>query len=141
MKIMQREVYHEQDTPVDRYERLSVATYTTHGHKPLRALWEEAVERPAARSEQSRFELAKIALFAGFDPKIDKVDFDKDFYPAIMEALFKSDAWITIVMITDLLARRYRFNVRGTAANLHGTRRSHRSAAELRPTRKAQAPM
>src|SRR5213596_3089945 len=115
-KIPQWEVYHEQVTPGDKYERLSVATYTTHDHKPLRALWEEAFERPAATSEQSRFELAKIALFAGFDPKIDKVDFEKDFYPAIMEALFKSEAWIAIVMITDLLARKYRFNVPGTTA-------------------------
>src|SRR5438093_1446052 len=140
-KIPQWEVYHEQVTPGDRYERLSVATYTTHDHKPLRALWEEAFERPAATSEQSRFELAKIALFAGFDPKIDKVDFEKDFYPAIMEALFKSEAWITIVMITDLLARRYRFNVPGTAANLNWTRRMQRSVAQLRSSRKAQARM
>jgi len=140
-KIPQWEVYHERVTPGDKYERLSVATYTTHDHKPLRALWEEAFERPAATSEQSRFELAKIALFAGFDPKVDKVDFEKDFYPAIMEALFKSEAWITIVMITDLLARRYRFNVPGTAANLNWTRRMQRSVAQLRSSRKAQARM
>jgi len=89
-KIPQWEVYHEQVTPGEKYEQLSVATYTTHDHKPIRALWEEAFERSAATSEQSKFELAKIALFAGFDPKIDKIDFEKDFYPAIMEALFKS---------------------------------------------------
>jgi len=104
-------------------------------------LWEEAFERPAATSEQSRFELAKIALFAGFDPKIDKIDFEKDFYPAIMEALFKSEAWIAIVMITDLLARRYRFNVPGTAANLNWTRRMQRSVAQLRSSRNVQARM
>src|SRR6266487_1805889 len=140
-KIPQWEVYHEQVTPGDKYERLSVATYTTHDHKPLRALWEEAFERPTATSEQSRFELAKIALFAGFDPKIDKIDFEKDFYPAIMEALFKSEAWIAIVMITDLLARRYRFNVPGTAANLNWTRRMQRSVAQLRSSRNVQARM
>src|SRR5881398_181785 len=140
-KIPQWEVYHEQVTPGDKYERLSVATYTTHDHKPLRALWEEAFERATATSDQSRFELEKIARFAGFDPKVDKVDFEKDFYPAIMEALFKSEAWITIVMITDLLARRYRFNVPGTAANLNWTRRMQRSVAQLRSSRKAQARM
>jgi len=140
-KIPQWEVYHEQVTPGDKYERLSVATYTTHDHKPLRALWEEAFERPTATSEQSRFELAKIALFAGFDPKIDKIDFEKDFYPAIMEALFKSEAWIAIVMITDLLARRYRFNVPGTAANLNWTRRMQRSVAQLRSSRNVGARM
>jgi 4-alpha-glucanotransferase len=140
-KIPQWEVYHEQVTPGDKYERLSVATYTTHDHKPIRALWEEAFEHPTATSDQSRFELAKIAVFAGFDSKIDKIDFEKDFYPAIMEALFKSEAWIAIVMITDLLARKYRFNVPGTAANSNWTRRMQRSVAQLRSSRKVQARM
>src|SRR5437773_7907962 len=140
-KIPQWEVHDEQVTPGDEYERLSVATYTTHDHKPIRALWEEAFERPTATSEQSRFELAKIAVFAGFDPKIDKVDFEKDFYPAIIEALFKSNAWIAVVMITDLLARKYRINVPGTTAKSNWTRRMQRSVPQLRSSRKTQARM
>jgi 4-alpha-glucanotransferase len=140
-KIPQWEVHHEQVTPGSQYERLSVATYTTHDHKPICALWEEAFEHPTATSEQSRFDLAKIAVFAGFDPKIDKIDFEKDFYPAVMEALFKSEAWLAIVMITDLLARKYRFNVPGTLANSNWTRRMQRSVAQLRTGRKTQARM
>jgi 4-alpha-glucanotransferase len=76
--------------------------------------------------------LAKIALFAGLDPNLDKFDFEKDFYPAIMEALFKSNAWIAIVMITDLLARNYRFNIPGTTGSSNWTRRMQRSVAQLR---------
>jgi 4-alpha-glucanotransferase len=125
-------VYGGQVTPGDKYERLSVATYSTHDHKPIRGLWEEAFERPTATSEQSRFDLAKIALFAGVNPNVDKVDFEKDFYPVIMEALFKSNAWIAIVMITDLLARNYRFNVPGTTGRSNWTRRMQRSVAQLR---------
>jgi 4-alpha-glucanotransferase len=140
-RIPQWEVRGEQVTPGNEYERLSVATYTTHDHKPIRALWEEAFEHPTATSEQSRFDLAKIAVFAGFDPKIDRVDFEKDFYPAIMGALFGSEAWLAIVMITDLLARKYRFNVPGTKANLNWTRRIRRSVAQLRSSRKEQKRM
>jgi 4-alpha-glucanotransferase len=140
-KIPQWEVHNEQVTPGNKYERLSVATYTTHDHKPIRALWEEAFEHPTVTSEQSRFDLAKIAVFAGLNPKIGKGDFEKDFYPAIMEALFKSETWIAIVMITDLLARKYRFNVPGTAANLNWTRRMQRTVAELRASRRTQARM
>ncbi len=137
-KIPQWEVHGEQVTPGSEYERLSVATYTTHDHKPIRALWEEAFEHPTATSEQSRFDLAKIAVFARFDPRIDQIDFEKDFYPAIMEALFRSEAWIAIVMITDLLARKYRFNIPGTKANLNWTRRMRRSIAQLRSSPKEQ---
>jgi 4-alpha-glucanotransferase len=140
-KIPQWEVQHEQVVPGNKYERLSVATYTTHDHKPIRALWEEAFERPTATSEQSRFDLARIAIFAGFDPNIEKVDFEKYFNPAIMEALFKSESWIAIVMITDLLERKYRFNVPGTMANSNWTRRMQRSVAQLRSSRKTQARM
>jgi len=140
-KIPQWEVHNDQVTPGNKYERLSVATYTTHDHKPIRALWEEAFEHPTKTSEQSRSDLARIADFAELNPKIDRIEFEKDFYPAIMEALFKSEAWIAIVMITDLLARKYRFNVPGTAANLNWTRRMQRRIAQLRASRKTQARM
>jgi len=140
-KIPQWEVHHERVTSGDEYERLSVATYTTHDHKPIRALWEEALERPTATSEQARFDLAKIAVFAGFDSKIETVGFEKDFYPAVMEALFRSNAWIAVVMITDLLARKYRFNVPGTTANSNWTRRMQRNVAQLRSSRKTHARM
>src|SRR6266545_3030067 len=134
-KIPQWEVHDGQVTPGGKYERLSVATFATHDHKPLRALWEEAFERPAATSEQSRFDLVKIAFFAGVNPNLDKVDFEKAFYPATMEALFKSNAWIAVVMITDLLARNYRFNVPGTTGSSNWTRRIQRSVAQLRSSR------
>jgi 4-alpha-glucanotransferase len=140
-KIPQWEVRGEQVTPGNEYERLSVATYTTHDHKPIRALWEDAFEHPTVTSEQSRFDLAKIAAFAGFDPRIDRVDFEKHFYPAIMGALFGSEAWLAIVMITDLLARKYRFNVPGTKANLNWTRRIRRSIAQLISSPKEQRRM
>ncbi len=140
-KIPQWEVRGERVTPGNEYERLSVATYTTHDHKPIRALWEEAFEHPTATSEQSRFDLAKIAVFAGFNPRNERVDFEKDFYPAIMEALFGSEAWLAIVMITDLLARKYRFNVPGTKANLNWTRRIRRSITQLISSPKEQRRM
>jgi 4-alpha-glucanotransferase len=140
-KIPQWEVRDGTIISGDKYERLSVATYATHDHKPIRALWEEAFECPTPTSEQSQFDLAKIAVFAGFDPGIDQIDFEKEFYPAIMEALFKTDSWIAIVMITDLLARKYRFNVPGTKANLNWTRRMQRSIAQLRSSRKEQKRM
>jgi 4-alpha-glucanotransferase len=126
----------------NRYERLSVATYATHDHESIRALWDEAFECPASDAgEQARATLEKIALFAGLNSKIDQLDFEKDFYPAIIDALFKCDSWIAMVMITDLLARTYRFNVPGTKASLNWTRRMQRSIAQLSSSRKEQKRM
>jgi 4-alpha-glucanotransferase len=136
-KIPQWELHDGMIIPGESYERLSVATYATHDHNPIRALWDEVFQHPTSNAgEQARATLEKIALFAGLNSKIDQLDFEKDFYPAIMEAIFRSDSWITIVMITDLLARKYRFNVPGTKANLNWTQRMQRSIAQLSSSRK-----
>jgi 4-alpha-glucanotransferase len=162
-KIPQWETHDGRIIPGDWYERLSVATYATHDHEPIRALWNEAFEHPSSdRGQQARATLEKIASFAGLHassqgtavssppnqtwadwkpPLLAHLDFEKDFYPAIMEALFKSDSWIAIVMITDLLAREYRFNVPGTKASLNWTRRMQRSIAQLSSSRKEQMRM
>jgi len=141
-KIPQWEMRDEMIIPGEMYERLSIATYATHDHQPIRALWDEVLEhRDSDTGRQARATLEKIALFAGLNPKIDALDFEKDCYPAMMEALFRCNSWIAIVMITDLLARTYRFNVPGTKANLNWTRRIQRSIAKLRSSRKEQKRM
>ncbi len=141
-KIPQWETHDGLIIPGQMYERLSVATYATHDHEPLRALWDEAFEQPRSDSgEQARATLEKIALFAGLNSKIDQLDFEKEFYPAIMGALFRCESWIAVIMITDLLARKYRFNVPGTKANLNWTRRMQRSIAQLSSSRKEQRRM
>ena len=91
--------------------------------------------------QQARATFEKIALFAGLNSKIDQLDYEKDFYPAVMDALFRCNSWIAMVMITDLLARKYRFNVPGTKANLNWTRRIQRSIAKLRSSRKERKRM
>jgi 4-alpha-glucanotransferase len=114
------------------YQRVSVATYATHDHKPLRAMWEDAFEHPSSDSEQARNDLAKIAQFAGISAPHEKSDFDRDFYGPIMEALFRCESWIALVMITDLLARKDRFNVPGTATSSNWSRRMARSIDALK---------
>ena len=140
-KIPQWEVRHERVTPGGNYERLSVATYATHDHKPLRKLWEEALERPTSTSEQARAELNKIAEFAQFRPEGEAISFGTHFFPAIMEALFKCESWIAVVMLTDLLRRKYRFNVPGTAASANWTRRMQRTIAQLRNSQRERGRM
>jgi len=131
-KIPQWEFYHGRVTPGIEYERLSVATYATHDHPPIRAMWEEALGGTGAAAEQARFDLERVATFAGFKRTNEQIDFEHDFYPAVMHALFESESWIAVVMITDLLARSYRFNVPGTAARSNWTRRMQRPVSQLR---------
>lgn len=132
-KIPQWENYDDgRSIPGKEYHRLSVATYATHDHKPLRAMWEDAFQADSSPSgHQAKHTLAKIREFAGL-PLLDKeIDFEKDFYSGVMEALFRSESWIAILMITDLLARKDRFNVPGTAASSNWSRRLPKTVAEL----------
>lgn len=117
--------------PGSAYERRSVATFATHDHKPVRALWEAAFEKKSDAPEQARHDLSKMAEFAGIVPPQESTDYLHEFYPAIFEALFRSESWIALVMITDLLGRKERFNVPGTAAGSNWTRRLHTTVAKL----------
>lgn len=121
--------------PGHDYQRLSVTTYATHDHKPIRAMWDEAFEHESATREQARDDLRKIAEFAGITSLDENADFDREFYAPIMRALFVSESWLAIVMITDLFARKDRFNVPGTAADSNWSRRQHMTVARLRNSR------
>jgi 4-alpha-glucanotransferase len=131
-KIPQWENYPDnRSIPGSAYDRASVATFATHDHKPLRALWEEAFEKKSATADQARHDLAKMAEFAGIPAPNESSDYTRDFYPKIFDALFGSESWIALVMITDLLGRKERFNVPGTTNGLNWTRRLHTTVAKL----------
>jgi 4-alpha-glucanotransferase len=133
-KIPQWEVKNEAAVPGETYERLSLATYATHDHKPIRQLWAEAHDETSPTREQARTDLQKIAQFASIEPR-EGLDYIRDFYPAMLRALFHSNSWIAVVMITDLLARKDRFNVPGTAAVGNWTRRLPATVAKLGDSR------
>jgi 4-alpha-glucanotransferase len=134
-KIPQWEHYPGRGTvPGSAYERLSVATFATHDHQPIRALWERAFGN-GEDAEQARRDLARMGEFAGFMPA-DSMDYLRDFYPRIFDALFRCESWIAIVMITDLLGRKDRFNVPGTAGETNWTRRLHTTVSKLGHGRK-----
>jgi 4-alpha-glucanotransferase len=139
-KIPQWEVYDGVMVRGGDYERLSVTTYATHDHKPIRELWAEAHDPSAPTRDQAAHDLRKIAQFASIAPR-EGMDYDRDFYPAMLRALFESNSWIAILMITDLLARRDRFNVPGTAAEGNWTRRLPKTMSQMRVSRSLQMRM
>jgi 4-alpha-glucanotransferase len=135
-KIPQWENYPDGRSIAGRdYQRLSVATYATHDHKPVRALWEDAFEESSLDSAQAREDLGKISEFAAIPSATAQTDYDREFYGPIMEALFRCESWIALVMITDLLARKDRFNVPGTATSSNWSRRMSKTVDELSTSR------
>lgn len=115
--------------PGPEYQRLSLTTYGTHDHDPLKTLWETMV-RDEASDERVRWEWFGLCRYAGLEP-----DQSREFTPAVHEALvralFESNAWIAVLMITDVFGRGERFNYPGTASNDNWTQRIHAPISEL----------
>jgi 4-alpha-glucanotransferase len=111
----------------ENYERLSLATYGTHDHEPLLALWNRWQQ---ARREHHD-EIHRLGEFAGIPHKERTGPFTEGVHARLLETLFRSNSWIAVCMITDLLARDERFNVPGTAANSNWSQRMHLTVETL----------
>lgn len=109
------------------YARLSLATFGTHDHEPLRALWKRWELLPP----DQRGELHNLAQFADIPPERRGDGFTDGVHERLLAALFRTNSWIAICMITDLLAREERFNVPGTAADSNWSQRMHLTVEEL----------
>jgi 4-alpha-glucanotransferase len=52
-------------------------------------------------------------------------------HEALLGALFRSESWLAVVMITDLFARSERFNLPGVATSANWSQRVHEPTAYL----------
>jgi 4-alpha-glucanotransferase len=105
--------------PGPEYARLSVATYGTHDHQPLRALWRSLQDA----APEERHEFHKLADFAELPPDLRDAGYNLEIRDRFLAALFRSNSWIAICTITDLLGAEDRFNVPGTSAESNWSRR------------------
>ena len=119
-------------TPGADYQRLSVTTYATHDFEPLRAMWErwmakiEAAENGDPESFAARDaawnEVRRLAAWAGFEVA-QITPYDDEVHERLLGALFQSNAWMAIYMITDLFAASQRFNVPGAVSESNWSQR------------------
>jgi 4-alpha-glucanotransferase len=124
-----------------KYERLSLATYATHDHEPIRAMWESwmtAIQRAevggpethAARDKAWR-ECRAIAAWSGFEvprltPWSDKI------HEQLLRSLLECNSWLVVLMITDLFATTQRFNVPGAVSQANWSERLNGTPSEWR---------
>ncbi len=113
------------------YQRLSIATYATHDHLPLAALWKQMCDAAEAGDGHQRWELEQLGAFAGigvYGPQ----PFTPEIHEALLAALFQSNAWIAVAMITDLFGSSKRFNVPGAVNDSNWSERLNRTVAQWR---------
>lgn len=111
--------------PGEEYPRLSVATFATHDHPPLRAMWEElyAACSDPSRAEDARAEQRALLDFCRRPDVAVPAPFTEEIHRAFLRGLLQCNSWIAVHMITDLFGSAERFNVPGLAAGENWRRR------------------
>ena len=115
-----------------RYEALSLATYATHDHPPIRAMWEDWMAAIAAAEhggeetwparDAAWSEVRRLAAWCGFEVG-RLMGWDEEIHRNLLRALLASHSWMAVLMITDLFATTQRFNVPGAVSDANWSER------------------
>ncbi len=122
------------------YQRLSIVTYATHDHLPIAAFWEQMCAAAEAGDAHQHWELKQLGEFADY-PVSGPGPFSAELHEALLDALFKSNSWMAITMITDLFASKKRFNVPGAVADSNWSERLNRTVAQWKKDTSRMAKM
>jgi len=107
------------------YQRLSLATFATHDHPPIRQFWEEwvaAVSDPATRAPALR-SMREMLDFCGRPDIPVPQEFTPEVHATLLRGLFACNSWLAVPQITDLFGLRDRFNVPGAVGDTNWTAR------------------
>jgi 4-alpha-glucanotransferase len=126
-KIPQWERQWDRLIPGTEYQRLSLATYATHDHAPVKSYWNDL--DAAAHTENAQVREAAIhsmwelVNFCGQpDFKLPQ-PFSPELHQLLLRGLFSSNSWLAVNMITDIFGSEERFNVPGSAGDTNWTQR------------------
>ena len=107
------------------YQRLSLTTYATHDHEPLRGWWERlyhATREGGPERVEAWDQMVKLSAFAHLSLRAPE-PWSETLHRALLRALFGSNAWIAVCMITDFFGSEQRFNVPGAVAESNWSER------------------
>ena len=137
--LFERQEWDREFLKVEDYPELTVATLATHDHETMAGIWEswwqdfQAAEslRLAGRDDpevsekgkQSCWELYRTQRFAGLDDKHLIRDYEPQVREALCRKLLSAKSWLAILMITDVLGLKIRFNVPGPVAESNWSER------------------
>lgn len=105
------------------YERLSLATFATHDHPPVRQFWEDwndAAKDPDTR-EKSIAEMRELLDFCGREDIAVPCEYTPEIHEALIKSLFACNSWLAVHQITDIFGLRERFNVPGAVGDQNWT--------------------
>jgi 4-alpha-glucanotransferase len=107
------------------YQRLSLVTYATHDHEPLRGWWDRlyrATQQGGPGKAEAWDQMVKLTAFAHMYMK-EPQPWSDELHRTLLWALFRSNSWVAVCMITDLFGTEQRFNVPGAVSDSNWSQR------------------
>ena len=111
--------------PAAEYRRLSLATFATHDHPPIRQFWEDwntAAKQPET-SQKSIAEMQELLDFCGRPDIRAPQEFTPEIHAVLIRGLLTCNSWLAVHQITDIFGLRERFNVPGAVGDQNWTAR------------------
>jgi 4-alpha-glucanotransferase len=110
--------------PVEKIPKLSLATYGTHDHQPVAAFYEEILKWwHGPDGHNGWLEAQRLMKFLGLEEGNPPQTFNGDLLKQLFKVLLTSPAWLVVLMITDLLGTKQRFNEPGIAGDYNWSQR------------------
>jgi 4-alpha-glucanotransferase len=104
--------------------RLSLATYGTHDHEPIVSFYENLVARwHGPDGDNGWQEIRRLMRFLDLDPDQPPEQYNNQLAESFFETLLNSDTWLAVLMVTDLLGLKLRFNEPGPASPYNWSQR------------------
>lgn len=108
----------------EKLQPLSLATYGTHDHMPLKLYYEDLVRRwHGPDGHEAWLDVQRLMRFLGLDAENPPTEFSDELHAAFEETLLETPCWLAVFMISDLLGSDEQFNAPGTAGLGNWTRR------------------
>ena len=111
--------------PGKDYEALSLATFATHDHPPIRQLWNDLFaecSEPAKR-ETAMHAMKELLEFCGRADILVPQPFTAEIHRTLIGGLFSCNSWMAVHQITDIFGLADRFNIPGAVGDANWTTR------------------
>lgn len=130
--IFERDEEDRSFKPAEELEPLSLGTYATHDHEPVRAFYERLVEWwHGPDGSEGWKEVQRLMKFLALDEENPPLTFTPELHQVFLKTLMESPCWLALLMITDLLGTKQRFNEPGQGGDANWSQRLDASLDDL----------